>query len=691
MENSARGPWTRSSPDVASCTYSPTSANPSDGISATYSGDDSYQGSSSPSALSQEVDQDGTSTALDVSPGSPVVGESVTLTATVSANAPGSGTPTGTVTFMGNDGTLCSGPVTLSGGSASCSVSYPAVTTDNFTADYSGDSNFDTSSASSSVSVGQDTTSTTASASPSSSVVGQTVTLSATVAVDAPGAGTPTGTVDFSDAGGDLCMGTLNASSPDVASCTYVPSATTSADAITADYGGDANDNASSGSTSESVAPDSTTTVLGATASPVVGQSVTYTATVAAVSPGSGTPTGTVTFTQGATTLCAAVALSQSSPDTATCSTSYPAPTTVNVTAAYSGDANDNASSGAKSVTVVKDATVQGLTSTANPSVTGQQFIVTDSLSAAAPGAGTPTGTVTFSFSTPGATPSCQGADTVVIASAKATCILSGLNPSQSQLSVSANYHGDTNFDAGTAATPLVETIHAANPAFAITSSANPVVTGDAVTLNATISAAAPGSTSGATPTGTPTWAITGHGGVTVNCTSTSTGTSGTNETATCAVAAGQLVFSGTPYVVKVSYPGDANFNAGVGTFQENVTLGTSAVAVHIVRPTSNGGTATITATVSGQPASLGTPTGTLNFVITDKSGNAVELRRGDQQLQLVLRHGHVHDRGAQSHRLDLPRLRHLRRQRLVLPQHLEDQDDQGARLRPRPPEATTP
>ncbi len=172
------------------------------------------------------------------------------------------------MTFSGNDGTLCSGPVSLSGGTASCSVSYPAVTTDNFTADYSGDSNFESSSASSSVSVGQDTTTTTASASPSSSVVGQTVTLSATVAVDAPGAGTPTGTVDFSDAGGELCSAPLDGSSPDVASCTYAPSATTSADAITASYGGDANDSASSGSTSESVAPASTTTVLGATAEP---------------------------------------------------------------------------------------------------------------------------------------------------------------------------------------------------------------------------------------------------------------------------------------------------------------------------------------------------------------------------------------------------------------------------------------
>ena len=387
------------------------------------------------------------------------------------------------------------------------------MTTDNFTADYSGDSNFSSSSGTSSVTIGQDTTTTTAGSSPSSAVVGQSVTLSATVAAAAPGAGTPTGTVAFSDAGGPLCQGALNGSSPDTASCTYEPASTTSSDTITAAYGGDTNDATSSATTTESVSAASTTTALSATASPVVGQSVTYTATVSVASPGSGTPTGTVTFTSGSTTLCAAAPLSATSPDTATCSTSYPAPTTVSVTATYSSDPNFNASAGTKSVTISKDAAAQAFTSTANPSVTGQQFIVTDTLSAAAPGAGTPTGLVTFAFSTPGATPLCQGSDTVVISAGKATCILSGLNPSESPLSVSASYAGDSDFTAGTAANPLSETINPANPAFSITSSQNPAITGGAVTFNATISAAAPGSTSGATPTGTPTWTITGQGG----------------------------------------------------------------------------------------------------------------------------------------------------------------------------------
>src|SRR5262249_51063614 len=52
------------------------------------------------------------------------------------------------------------------------------------------------------------------------------------------------------------------------------------------------------------VSPASTTTTLSSSANPSVpGQSVTFTAVVAAVAPGGGTPTGTVSFTSGGTTL----------------------------------------------------------------------------------------------------------------------------------------------------------------------------------------------------------------------------------------------------------------------------------------------------------------------------------------------------------------------------------------------------
>ncbi len=389
-----------------------------------------------------------------------------------------------------------------------------------------------------------------------------------------------------------------------------------------------------------SVGTASTTTALAATASPVVGQTVTYTATVSAVPPGSGNPTGSVTFTQGSTALCSAVPLSATSPDTATCSTSYPSPATVSIKAVFTGDGDFTASSsGTKSVTISKGSVTEGLTSTANPIVTGQQFVITDTIAPAAPAQGSPSGMVVFSISTAGTTPSCQGSDTVVVSAAgKATCILSGLNPSQSPLSVSASYSGDSNFNAAATSSPFVETINLANPSVSISATQNPVFTGAAVNFDATISAAAPGSTSGATPTGTPTWTITGAHNTSVSCTSTSTGTNGTNETATCSVAAGQLVYANNPYIVKVSYPGDANYNAGSGSYQENVTLGTSKVKIAVSPPAAAGGTATITATVKGikgTPSSLGTPTGNVTFVITDKLGNQVDCAGGSNTATL--------------------------------------------------------
>jgi hypothetical protein len=223
----------------------------------------------------------------------------------------------------------------------------------------------------------------------------------------------------------------------------------------------------------------------------------------------------------------------------------------------------------------------------------------------------------------------------VQIVGGKATCILSGLNPAESPISVSAHYIGDSNFNAGSTLSPLSETVNKANPAFAIASTLNPDITGGAVTFNATISAAAPGSTSGGTPTVAPTWTITGQHGATASCATTSTGTSGTNETATCSVASGQLLAASAPYIVKVSYPGDANYNTGSGTYQENVQRGTSTVKIAVSAPAAAGGTATFTATVKGTPSSLGTPTGNVTFSITDKFGNAVACAGGTNTVAL--------------------------------------------------------
>lgn len=83
-----------------------------------------------------------------------------------------------------------------------------------------------------------------------------------------------------------------------------------------------------------------TTTALGASGNPsVFGQSVTFTASVTGSS-----PTGTVTFNDGATALCTSVALSSGQ---AQCATSALAVGSHSITGSYAGDANNAGSTSA--------------------------------------------------------------------------------------------------------------------------------------------------------------------------------------------------------------------------------------------------------------------------------------------------------------------------------------------------------
>jgi len=75
----------------------------------------------------------------------------------------------------------------------------------------------------------------------------------------------------------------------------------------------------------------------------VVGAPVTYTATVAPVAPGAGTPTGTVSFSDssGSISGCSERPLSLESPDVATCSTQLPHAGADEITAALMSDHAD--------------------------------------------------------------------------------------------------------------------------------------------------------------------------------------------------------------------------------------------------------------------------------------------------------------------------------------------------------------
>jgi Big-like domain-containing protein len=106
-------------------------------ITAVYSGDTNFAGSTSP-ALSQAVNKAASTTSVVSSVNPSALGQAVKFTATVKPAT--SGTPTGTVTF--NDGTTVLGTGKLSGGKATLTTSGLALGSHSITASYGGDANF---------------------------------------------------------------------------------------------------------------------------------------------------------------------------------------------------------------------------------------------------------------------------------------------------------------------------------------------------------------------------------------------------------------------------------------------------------------------------------------------------------------------------------------------------------------------
>jgi hypothetical protein len=278
------------------------------------------------------------------------------------------------------------------------------------------------------------------------SVHGQEVTFTATVAAVAPGAGIPAGTVQFS-VGGDFLGGPV----------TLVKGVATLATSalpvgprrITAAYSGEANFLASGGTLSQGVLEAGSTTALFSSANPSgLGQQISFTAAVSAVAPGTGTPVGTVQFSVDGAPLGGPVNLVNG--EAASAFTSGLTLGAHTVTATYSGDGNFAGSSAMLTQTVANGTTTT-ITSSANPSTSGQQVTFTATVTPVVAGAGTPSGTVQFR----------SGGDflggpvTLVngVATAPPTSFLGPTSPT-----ITATYSGDTNFAASSGS--LTQTVN---------------------------------------------------------------------------------------------------------------------------------------------------------------------------------------------------------------------------------------
>jgi subtilisin-like proprotein convertase family protein/plastocyanin len=302
-------------------------------ITAVYNGDGNYNTATS-SILVQQVTAADTSTALGSSLNPSTFSQSVTFTATVTSFA---GTPAGTVTFK--DGLATLGTTALNGaGIATFITSTLGGGPHSITAVYNGNANFLTSTSSLvTQTVNKASTSTARSSSLNPSQFAQSVTFTATVTSSG---GTPAGTVTFKD--GLATLGTTSLNGAGVATFS-TSSLAVGSHSITAVYNGNANFSTStSPALTQTVNQASTTVALSATKSTThFRESVTFMVTV--IPSTAGTPTGTVTFFDGATQMGTPVSLDGSGQ----------AQITVNglivgrhlITAQYSGDVNFPANS----------------------------------------------------------------------------------------------------------------------------------------------------------------------------------------------------------------------------------------------------------------------------------------------------------------------------------------------------------
>jgi hypothetical protein len=423
--------------------------------------------------------------------------QSVTFTATLPTNT------TGTVTFTSGATTI--GTSTLSSGTASIVTSTLPVGADPITAVYNADTNNNTATASLTQTVNKTTPAVTVTTSGTSNV-GDPVTITTTLPI-----GT-TGTVIVTSGGVTLGSGPVNpATGIVVITTTVLP---VGSDPITSSFGGDSNNNPATGIITQTVNKDSPALTLVSSANPsIVGQSVTFTATLP-----SGV-TGSVSFSSGATPLGTATVTG----GVATATTSSLPIGSDPVTAIYSGDGNNNTATATLTQTVNKISPAVTLTSSANPSNGGQSVTFTATLPSGV------TGTVSFSS---GATPLGTATVTGGVATATTSLLPIGSDP------ITATYSGDGNNNTATAT--LTQTVSKVTPTVTLTSSLNPSNDGQSVTFTATLPAGV---------TGTVTF-LDG---------STSLGT-GTISSGTATFATSTL--TGGVHSIAASYGGDTNNNS---------------------------------------------------------------------------------------------------------------------------------
>ena len=348
----------------------------------------------------------------------------------------------------------------------------------------------------------------------------------------------------------------------------------------TAQYPGDTNYSALAfGSVTVTVTGASTasTTTLTAPANGAYGTTVSLSATVTG---SGGTPSGSVAFYDGATSLGSSPLAS----GTAALSVALTGGTH-SITAVYSGDSTFvTSTSSASPVSVAKATDVVGVSSSATTVATGGTVQLTATITGVS-GAALPGGTVSF---TDGVTSLGNG----TVNGAGVATLSATLNTAGNR-TIGASYSGDGNYLAESGSTPV--TVVQTSTSTALTAPATAVY-GTAVSLSAKVTATG----------GTPTGSIAFYDGATLL---------GSGPLSSSAATLANVTLAGGTHSLTATYSGDSTFPASTSSassFVVTMAVSTTTLAAS-PSPVQALSELDLTATVTGV-AGAATPTGLVTF-----------------------------------------------------------------------------
>ncbi len=395
--------------------------------------------------------------------------------------------------------------------------------------------------------------------------------------------------------------GDINASVslPPAASVTFTVNATVSPVAVPGELENtsvvsssieDPNPNNNSATDTDAILPADTATSVTSSSDPsVFGQGVTFTATVVAAAPAGGTPTGSVQFLANGAAFGPPISLASG---VASLTTSQLPVGSHSITASFVANSSGFNNSVGTLIDDPQEVTKASTSLTINsdapePSVVGQEVVVSYSVNPNAPGAGTPSGLVAVSVS--GGPESCTGpaptgSCTIVLASAGSRTI-------------SAAYSGDGNFSVSSD-TEIHQVIKASTLLTITSDTPDPTLIGQsyAVTWNVVVVAPGGGNLSGSVNVADGAGGFCSASALAGSCVITST-------------VAGQRLLT-------VTYLGDPNF------------LGSSGTTSHtVIDPAICTPTITVTEVFPGSAAAFSSIVGTENRVTIDPANSGIGLQ----------------------------------------------------------------